>query len=56
VELRHLRAFVVLAEELNFTRAAARLHVVQQALSTQIRSSRRTSARRCSRGRRAAWR
>lgn len=37
VELRHLRAFLVLAEELNFTRAAARLHVVQQALSTQIR-------------------
>lgn len=37
VELRHLRAFIVLAEELNFTRAASRLHVVQQALSTQIR-------------------
>lgn len=37
MELRHLRAFVVLAEELNFTRAATRLHVVQQALSTQIR-------------------
>jgi DNA-binding transcriptional LysR family regulator len=37
IELRHLRAFVVLAEELNFTRAAERLHVVQQALSTQIR-------------------
>lgn len=37
VELRHLRAFVVLAEDLNFTRAAARLHVVQQALSAQIR-------------------
>lgn len=37
VELRHLRAFVVVAEELNFTRAAARLHIVQQALSAQIR-------------------
>lgn len=37
VELRHLRAFIVLAEDLNFTRAAARLHVVQQALSAQIR-------------------
>lgn len=37
VELRHLRAFVVLAEELNFTRAARRLNIVQQALSTQIR-------------------
>lgn len=37
IELRHLRAFVVLAEERNFTRAAGRLHVVQQALSAQIR-------------------
>jgi DNA-binding transcriptional LysR family regulator len=37
VELRHLRALVVLAEELNFTRAAERLHISQQALSTQIR-------------------
>lgn len=35
--MRHLRAFVALAEELNFTRAAARLHLAQQALSTQIR-------------------
>jgi DNA-binding transcriptional LysR family regulator len=37
VELRHLRALVVLADELNFTRAAERLHITQQALSTQIR-------------------
>ena len=37
IELRHLRAFVAVAEELNFTRAADRLHVAQQALSTQIR-------------------
>lgn len=36
-ELRHLRSFVVLAEELNFTRAAGRLHLAQQALSAQIR-------------------
>ncbi len=36
IELRHLRSFLVLAEELNFTKAAARLHVAQQALSTQI--------------------
>jgi len=37
VELRHLRSFLVLAEELNFTRAAGRLHMVQQALSAQMR-------------------
>lgn len=37
LELRHLRAFEVLAQELNFTRAAGRLHLTQQALSSQIR-------------------
>ncbi|MFG1793387.1 LysR substrate-binding domain-containing protein [Nocardia sp. NPDC049149] len=37
VELRHLRAFHVLATELNFTKAAARLHMTQQALSNQIK-------------------
>lgn len=37
VEIRHLRAFVAVAEELHFTRAAARVHVVQQTLSEQIR-------------------
>ncbi|MEV1291002.1 LysR family transcriptional regulator [Pseudonocardia sp. NPDC049635] len=36
VELRHLRAFVAVARELNFTRAAERMHLAQQALSTQI--------------------
>ena len=35
--MKHLRAFVAVAEELNFTRAAERLHLAQQALSTQIR-------------------
>jgi DNA-binding transcriptional LysR family regulator len=37
MELRQLECLVAVAEEANFTRAAARLHVAQPGVSAQIR-------------------
>ncbi|NUS13768.1 MAG: LysR family transcriptional regulator, partial [Streptomyces sp.] len=42
MELRHLRSFVAVAQELNITRAAQRLHLAQQAVSGHIQQLERS--------------
>ncbi|MBN0056239.1 LysR family transcriptional regulator, partial [Pseudomonas aeruginosa] len=37
MEIRHLRCFMALAEELYFARAAAKLHIEQSPLSRTIK-------------------
>jgi DNA-binding transcriptional LysR family regulator len=38
MEVRHLRTFCILAEELNFTRTAERVHTVQSNVTSQIKA------------------